>query len=336
MSVPELLPSENAEETVVVLLPNAAPVPVPGESWLEAEPDPEPDSGLGPRGKRWTWGFRVAHRRIATAPLVAIAALLIIAGLALWSVLYLLALSGVQEHRTQHVLASQLNGELALQTSPVGGVIKEGAAIARMSIPRLGIRNLVIVEGTSAGDLQAGPGHRRDSVLPGEEGVSFLFGRASAFGGPFAGIDRLKKGDPVTVETGEGIFTFTVDGVRRPGDPQHLVPAGAARLTLVSSVARGSSRQAVFVDATTAKNVQTASTGRPTRLAAAEGYLRGDDRALPALAVWLLLLAAAGAGLAWAFRRWDPRPALLVAVPVLAAILWGVSTTATRLLPNLL
>lgn len=327
MSVHELLPQEDAHQAVV-RLPEADAVP--GQEWL----DPEPEAS--PREKRWTWGFKVAHRRMATGPVVVIVALLVVGGLALWSVLYLVTFSRMQEHRAQHVLASQLNGELALQTSPVGGAIEEGVSIARMSVPRLGIRNLVIVEGTSAGDLQSGPGHRRDSVLPGEEGVSFLFGRGSAFGGPFAGIGRLAKGDPITVETGQGVFTFTVDGARRQGDAQHLVPAGAARLTLVTSVARGSSRQVLFVDATSVKGVQPASTGRPTSLASAEGYLQGDTRALPALASWLVLLVAVGAGLAWAFRRWDPRPALVVAVPLLAALLWVVSATATRLLPNLL
>ena len=37
-----------------------------------------------------------------------------------------------------------------------------------MQIPAIGLHDVVIVEGTDSGDLRDGPGHRRDTPLPGQ------------------------------------------------------------------------------------------------------------------------------------------------------------------------
>jgi len=47
----------------------------------------------------------------------------------------------------------------------------------------------VVVGGTSAGDLESAPGHRRDTALPGQVGVSLIYGRAVTFGAPFGQLD---------------------------------------------------------------------------------------------------------------------------------------------------
>ena len=78
--------------------------------------------------------------------------------------------------------------------------------------------------GTTSGVLFDGPGHRRDTPLPGQQGTSLIMGRRAAFGGPFAGIDDLEKGDRIRVTTGQGAFDFDVIGVRHEGDPTPPLP----------------------------------------------------------------------------------------------------------------
>ena len=46
----------------------------------------------------------------------------------------------------------------------------EGDAVGRLRIDRIGL-STVVVEGTNAGDLRAGPGHYPDTPLPGQRGT---------------------------------------------------------------------------------------------------------------------------------------------------------------------
>ncbi|GAC1367536.1 MAG: hypothetical protein NVSMB32_12550 [Actinomycetota bacterium] len=350
MSLPEPFPEDEPPGLVVLDAPTREMETVerpPDETVVQPPPARRPPRGkkaprvreapVAKRVKSWTWQFRAPRKSLSTPSVVAITGLLILSALALWALLYAVALSGVQEHRSQRVLQAQLNEQLALQTSSIGGRIKPGVPLARMEIPRLGIHNLVIVEGTTSGLLAMGPGHRRDSPLPGETGASFIMGRGQTFGAPFGHIDTLQPGDPITVETGEGIFSFTVDGLRRGGDRQHLLPGSAARITLVTSVASPVKhhRETLFVDATSGQPAQPPSSGRPTRLASSETYMKGDAQALGNVVAWLAALVAAGAVLAWAQLHWGWKPTAVVAIPVLLALTWGVTETASRLVPNL-
>ena len=53
-----------------------------------------------------------------------------------------------------------------------------------LDIPAIGIANMVVVEGTSPENLTLGPGHLRDTPLPGQAGISVVFGRRATFGAP--------------------------------------------------------------------------------------------------------------------------------------------------------
>ncbi|MFD0572399.1 sortase [Kitasatospora gansuensis] len=64
-----------------------------------------------------------------------------------------------------------------------------------MEIPQLGLRE-VIREGSTGEVLAAGPGHRRDTAMPGQAGSSVLLGRQAGFGGPFGSIGQLRTGRP--------------------------------------------------------------------------------------------------------------------------------------------
>jgi sortase A len=89
---------------------------------------------------------------------------------------YLYVLSSVQESRSQVLEYARLRGELAGQVAPLGPTAP-GSPVAVLDIPGIGVRNMVVVEGTSPENLTLGPGHLRDTPLPGQAGVSEIFGR---------------------------------------------------------------------------------------------------------------------------------------------------------------
>ncbi len=259
-----------------------------------------------------------------------------------WFLIYLFLLTPFQEARSQTIKYGNLRESLALQTTPIGGAIAPGTPVALIDSPSLGLSSQVVVEGTSSGDLMNGPGHLRNSVLPGQMGVSYLFGRASMFGGPFAKIERARPGDLITVTTGQGVFTYVVEDVRRVNSPlPQPLATGKGRLTLVTATGDGSGiswqpSEALYVDATLKGDAQQYPPGRPYVVTRSELPLQGDPSALLSLALALPLLIGSVVFGLWARNRWGLWQAWLVALPVVLASLWAVSQAAVQLLPNLL
>jgi sortase A len=268
--------------------------------------------------------------------------LLTICGLALWGAVHVLVLGGVQEARAQQQLYNTLREQLASATAPIGGVIPAGAPVAVVEIPGIDAHNLVVVEGTRSAELQKGPGHRRDTALPGQAGTAVLMGRSSTYGGPFARLVELGPEEPITVVTGQGTFHYTVERVRRGGDQvPPAVAAGSGRLTLITSEgtwegASSVTRQTVYVDAALQGAPQPTPAGRPSAVASAELPMRADDAALLFLVLWLEAVVVVVVALAWGRARWSGAKTLLVGAPALAAVLWGATETALQLLPNLM
>jgi sortase A len=252
------------------------------------------------------------------------------------------ALGGLQEQRSQHQLYSQFRGLLD-PSSPlapeIGGSIPAGFPIALLNSPVAGLHNVVVVEGTSSGVLLAGPGHLADSPLPGQAGRSVLVGRSATAGAPFGGITRLRKGDVISVRTGQGPFRYAVEDQRVAGDRFPALPAGGSLLTLVTSAGSGglgrlAPTHLVYVDAHLLGKVAGAPRGRPATVSAAAVPGHNDPAAWPFVVLWLLALVA-GTIICWRlWSRWGILQTWLVGTPVLLAILWGLSTEAMRLLPN--
>ncbi len=261
--------------------------------------------------------------------------------LAAWFLLYVFALTPLAEARSQSILYGTFREQLALQVAPLGGAVKPGVPVALINAPGLDITDVVVVEGTAAGDLMAGPGHRRDTVLPGQRGVSVLYGRAAMFNGPFAGIATAKPGAVITVTTGQGVFTYVVTDVRHARDafPQPL-QSGEGRLTLAT--AQGSGRLGawnptgvVYLDAKLNGVALPYPPGRPAVVPTAETALQGDPSSLLPLTLSLPLLIGALVFMVWARSRWGGWQAWLVVLPLVLAAMWAVSQAAVQLLPNL-
>ncbi len=264
-----------------------------------------------------------------------------VALVSLWPVIQLLYLGGISHERAQDLLYTEFRTRLAEATASVGPITPVGDPVALVTIERLGIQQ-VVVEGTASGDLLAGPGHLRNTVLPGQAGTSVVFGRAATYGGPFAAITTLAAGDTITTVTGQGSTTFTVTAVRRAGDPQPAAtPAGIARLTLVSAEGSGRLRairpgEVVYVDAEATTGAFAAPSGLPSAVPDPEKPMGIDRGALPLLALCLGLLLALTLAVVAARQRWSAVLVWVAAAPLAIALSWATTDVVMRLLPNLI
>ncbi len=139
----------------------------------------------------------------------------------------------------QHVLAGQLAKEksafdqpaapalLASQTKVVNTTVllrsraerfarslKDGQAIGRIVIPKIGLK-MIVVEGTSEGDLAKGPGHYDAqsgvaTALPGAGGVVAIAGHRTTFLHPFRHVDELRPGNYVYLQMPYGTFRYKI------------------------------------------------------------------------------------------------------------------------------
>jgi sortase A len=263
-----------------------------------------------------------------------------LAGLAAWLLLYGLAFSGFQEQASQHSLYATFRSEVAQEIAPLGGNIKLGKPVAILRVPQAGI-NDVVLEGTTSGVLEHGPGLESWTPLPGQAGWSWILGRQTLFGGPFRHLGDLRPGDEFDVTTGEGTFYYVVKDVRLSGGPEPPpLATGKSRLTLESTAGSGwrtaSPNELIYVDAALKGKLAGSPAGRPAAVLTSEVPMHGDTSVLMPLVLWLQLLLLTVLVVVWVRSRWGGPQTWLVAVPAILAVLWVISETAFQLLPNLL
>ena len=287
-----------------------------------------------------------ATTALIQSPMFLIASVLIIFSvLALGFLANLLIVSQLVHARDQEVLYSDFRSELANAVAPVGqtdvngAILRPGAPVAVLEIPDIGMKE-VVVEGTTSTVMQSGPGHKRDTVLPGQAGTSVIYGRQAAFGGPFGQLEILQPGMLVTATTGQGLAEYRVVEVRRPGDPlPPVLEPGQGRLTLVTALGpRFMPTDLLRVDAELVTPAQPA----PARVITAasmdpaEQAMAGDPAGLVPLLLWLQLLLVVAVATVWLVIRWGRWQAWLVAAPIVFFAGIMASMSALRLLPNLL
>lgn len=288
--------------------------PSPGETQPAGQDTPAAQGG---RRRTVLWGVGIG--------------LLLLAVVVLGFAGYLYGLSGVQEARSQAILHTRFRTELAGGLAPVGATAL-GSPVAILDIPGIGVRNVVVVEGTSPEVLMTGPGHLPDTPLPGQPGVSELFGRRATYGGPFARLAQLRPGDIIHAATAQGIATYRVAAV---ANSTHLIKDPVAnRLILVTASSPVIPAYFIEADARLVSRVQP-SQGVAHQVFAPELPLAADNGSLTLAMAWGLALALVSAAGTIAAIRWS-RPAFLLAtVPLAAAVLWNLYESLAALLPNL-
>ncbi|MEW2485088.1 sortase [Streptomyces sp. NPDC048411] len=283
--------------------------------------------------------------RIPTAQHLARGALLTLAAVLLGLTTQLLVVSHLQHRAAQQGAFDELRANLALGTAPVaqtdpqGRLLAPGTPVALLRIPSLQVRE-VVMEGTDSHVLIDGPGHRRDTPMPGQAGTSVLLGRAAAYGGPFGRLSELKSGDAFTVTTGQGKVSYRVMDVRRAGDPAPApVAAGKGRLVLVTATGPAYLPAGILrVDAeqVSATAETPAATIRPGTLPESEQPMAAGSGVPWPLVMWLQGLALVSIAAVWAWYRWGRHQTWIVFVPVTAVLGLQVAAQVTQLLPNLL
>lgn len=288
----------------------AKPAPSPAKPQAAVEPEPGPGavvSGIG-------------------------VAVTLLAVLLLGFVGYLYFLSGVQEARAQTGLYATLRGELAKGVAPLGSP-PPGSPVAILNIPAIGVHNVVVVEGTSPENLTLGPGHLRDSAMPGQTGVSVLYGRRATFGAPFSRVPQLLPGETIEVTTGQGTSTYVI---RVVGDSRNriLIDTTPNQLDLLTADSTIMPAHYIEVEANLTSSAKQNPGGRPA-ITSSEAALGNDPVALIQSMAWALALLVVSLAGTVAANRWSRWPAYLVTVPIVVAVVWNLYQSVAMLLPNI-
>jgi sortase A len=232
--------------------------------------------------------------------------------------------TGIAESHSQSVLRSQLDHELkradggsettSSTTVPAGtgpapttAAPAPGQPVGLIQIPKIGV-DKVIVEGTDTNDLRQGPGHYLGTPLPGQAGNAAIAGHRTTYGAPFYNLNELDPGDPVTVTTTQGVFTYRVvrSMVILPSDTAILAASTAPELTLTTCTPRFSASNRLAVQATLVSSRLEAPSGGTTTATTVPG---GQ-------------VAAEAQGLGGAQGNWSPALWWGIGVLVAGAAVW--------------
>jgi len=265
--------------------------------------------------------------------------------------------SALVQHHTQTDLARQFTkdiGRTPPDDRPFGLIASTtrvteppgGSVIAQIQIPTIGVDQFV-VEGTTTGDLERGPGHYRGTAVPGQAGNVALAGHRATFGAPFDRLDQLQPGDRITLSTTSGerlTYVSERPSVVATSDVAVLNDFGDDRLTLTTSTPKYSAAHRLVVVALLVQRSVGAPGGAVTSSSAPQagpppGPLTDTETAswnvrrlsLVALLVVLLVL------LGLAYRRPSPGRRLLTALilgPIWIGGLYLLFQALTNVLPS--
>ncbi|HJX00103.1 MAG TPA: class D sortase [Terriglobales bacterium] len=185
---------------------------------------PAKDSVLYGRISQFWRKFLPALRRqkLSVILMVAGAGLLTYVGLQYWAMYH--------EQRA-------LQREWQEQQKPSAGVaigesLSKDDGLTRVSIPKINL-DVIVVEGTNHRALRIGPGHLKNTPIPGELGNSVISAHRDTF---FRHIYELNRGDEIEVRRNGRTYTFEVTGKKivMPNDLSVVKNSSDARLTLIT------------------------------------------------------------------------------------------------------
>lgn len=124
-----------------------------------------------------------------------------------------------------------------------------GESFAFISVPKIGLENVVVYEGVDRATLTNGPGHMDSTPMPGQAGNSVISGHRTTHGRPFFDFDLLEPGDRIEVESSTGVHVYEVRSTEivLPTDVWVTDPRAGGWLTLTTCHPKFSARERLIV-----------------------------------------------------------------------------------------
>jgi sortase A len=88
---------------------------------------------------------------------------------------------------------------------------KVGTPFALISIPKLNVKDVPLIQGIDDAQLADGIGHYPDTAMPGGLGNFAIAGHRVTHGEPFRHFEKLQAGDKVYVETWDATYVYSLE-----------------------------------------------------------------------------------------------------------------------------
>jgi len=136
----------------------------------------------------------------------------------------------------------------ASENSSKEGIALPGEVICKLVISKINLETNVL-SGTDQSILKKGPGHYKETPLPGEPGNCAIAGHRTMYGHPFRHIDKLDQGDEIVIYTRDGRYVYRVVEKRvvSPKDLSVIDQDSNSKLTLTACHPVGSARQRIVI-----------------------------------------------------------------------------------------
>lgn len=194
--------------------------------------------------------------------------------------------------------------------------------------------NLVVLQGSGASQLHAGPGHVPGTPLPGHRGNSIIVGHADGWGGPFGALPSLHKGALLITQThgSRKATVYRITTIKRVSatDTRYTGQSKDFRLTLITGDGGLLSNNRLVIQAVSGSTYRAPPRHGPVISIPHESvYLN------PALALAFGAFLLAGVAGSYLRRHYGLVARLAVLVPVLLAGLFALLLSLDLLLPPL-
>jgi sortase A len=265
----------------------------------------------------------------------------------------------LREYRTEVDNAANGAGTGPLGANAAPRAPELGSTVGILEVGDARIQQAV-VEGVRSSDTRKGPGHVPGTAGLGQPGNAVVVGRRSGFGGPFADVGDLHKGNEIVVTTKQGQSVYAVTsvkhvslhnppaegttgtpsaaGTKQKDDTAGLVdtvygPSSGDQLTLITSGSRApwNSAKATVVVAKMKDKPFPPTVQGGRHESDTGGQPDGDAKAAAVLAMLVYGLAMGGAVLL--YRRLPHRVAYLLTVAPIVALTIVAGETISRLFP---
>ena len=172
-------------------------------------------------------------------------------------------------YHSQQKLETEWERQAASVSTPGRAPISPDQMLTRVIVPKINL-DAIVVEGASRKDLSDGPGHMKQTAMPGEVGNAVITGHRDTF---FRHIYELVKGDQIQIRRNGRVFTYQVTGKRivMPEDLSVIKPTADPQLTLITCyptyyIGPAPKRLVVF-----SRLVDSSDYGQPSKQAQAHG-----------------------------------------------------------------